>query len=50
MIKVDEWLKDHPLIKSMKICLIRSIRAKSLEVENLLGYLNKIVNEKEESH
>lgn len=45
-IKVDEWLKDHPLIKSMKICLIRSIRAKSLEVENLLGYLNKIVNEK----
>ena len=41
-----DWLKEHPTYRSLKICIVRSIKAGKLEVSLLVDYLNELIYEK----
>ncbi|MCE5169690.1 UvrD-helicase domain-containing protein [Paenibacillus profundus] len=46
-LKLPDWLNEHPDYKNLKIYLVRSIKSRKLEVEQIVNHLNNLIEEKE---
>lgn len=44
---LDKLLNNNLTYKSLKICLVRSIKSKNLEIDELSKYINQIIDENE---